>query len=121
FAEVVLPEGVKAEGFGLHPALLDAALHAIGLADGEAEGLPFSWSGVRLYASGATALRVRLAPTDADGVALTVADGSGAPVATVDSLVVRPVSAEQFVGEGGQDDALFGIDWVPVSLAAGDD
>ncbi|WP_324611507.1 acyltransferase domain-containing protein, partial [Streptomyces sp. NRRL S-1521] len=31
FAEVVLPEGVKAEGFGLHPALLDAALHAIGL------------------------------------------------------------------------------------------
>ncbi|WP_159043824.1 hypothetical protein, partial [Streptomyces sp. NRRL S-1521] len=32
-----------------------------------------------------------------------------------------PVSAEQFVGEGGQDDALFGIDWVPVSLAAGDD
>ncbi|MGV2922434.1 acyltransferase domain-containing protein, partial [Streptomyces alfalfae] len=41
FAEVELPEGVKAEGFGLHPALLDAALHAIGLADGEAEGLPF--------------------------------------------------------------------------------
>ncbi|WP_344922680.1 polyketide synthase dehydratase domain-containing protein, partial [Plantactinospora mayteni] len=50
FAEVALPEGVKAEGFGLHPALLDAALHAVGLlpdADGTGR-LPFSWSGVRL-------------------------------------------------------------------------
>ncbi|WP_229890367.1 polyketide synthase dehydratase domain-containing protein, partial [Streptomyces griseomycini] len=38
FAEVALPEGVSAEGFGLHPALLDAALHAIGLA-GDADGV----------------------------------------------------------------------------------
>ncbi|WP_190087069.1 SpnB-like Rossmann fold domain-containing protein, partial [Streptomyces longisporoflavus] len=120
FAEVELPEGVKAGGFGLHPALLDAALHAVGSAGGEAEGLPFSWSGVRLHASGATALRVRLTPAGPDGVSLVVADGAGAPVATVDALVLRPVSSEQFAGEG-RGDALFGIDWVPVPLAAGDD
>ncbi|WP_229871975.1 type I polyketide synthase, partial [Streptomyces longisporoflavus] len=120
FAEVELPEGVKADGFGLHPALLDAALHAIGLTDSDADGLPFSWSGVRLHASGATALRVRLASTETDGVALTIADGSGAPVATVDSLVLRPLPSEQFAG-AGQEDALFGVDWVPVPLAAGDD
>ena len=34
FAEVVLPEEVVGSGFGVHPALLDAALHAVGLVDG---------------------------------------------------------------------------------------
>ncbi|MEV6005152.1 acyltransferase domain-containing protein, partial [Streptomyces griseomycini] len=44
FAEVVLPDGVDAGGFGLHPALLDAALHAADLTGG-ADGtgrLPFA-------------------------------------------------------------------------------
>ncbi|GAA2525398.1 type I polyketide synthase [Winogradskya humida] len=121
YAEVALPEGVGAEGFGLHPALLDAALHAIGLI-GDAGGpgrLPFSWSGVRLYASGAELLRVRLTPSGEDRVALAVADGTGAPVATVDSLVLRPVSQEQLAGDG-TGDALFGLDWVPVALPGGD-
>ncbi|MGW6598922.1 SDR family NAD(P)-dependent oxidoreductase [Streptomyces sp. NPDC055036] len=121
FAEVALPEGVGAEGFGLHPALLDAALHAIGLAD-DADGvgrLPFAWSGVRLHASGAELLRVRLTPSGADRVALTVADGAGAPVATIDSLVIRPVSQEQ-LADDDLADALFGVDWVPVPLPDGD-
>ncbi|MEU5998102.1 type I polyketide synthase, partial [Streptomyces sp. NPDC047197] len=115
FAEVALPDGAKAEGFGLHPALLDAALHAIGLTDGDADLLPSSWSGVRLHASGAAALRVRLTPAGSDGLSLAVADGAGAPVATVDSLVLRPVALDQFAG-GGHDDALFGVDWVPVPV-----
>ncbi|MFE4368425.1 SDR family NAD(P)-dependent oxidoreductase [Streptomyces sp. NPDC056835] len=121
FAEVVLPDGVGVEGFGLHPALLDAALHAVGLAD-DADGngrLPYAWSGVRLHASGATVLRVRLAPAGADEVSLTVADGAGAPVATVDSLVLRPVSLDQ-LADGDRGNALFGIDWVPVPLSDGD-
>ncbi|WP_435865010.1 type I polyketide synthase [Streptomyces spectabilis] len=121
FAEVVLPEGVKAEGFGLHPALLDAALHAVGLM-GEAEGLgrlPFSWSGVRLHASGATVLRVRLSPTSVDGVSLAVADGTGAPVATVDSLALRPAVPDQ-IARDERNDALFGVDWVPMVLPGGD-
>nr|WP_309031639.1 SDR family NAD(P)-dependent oxidoreductase [Streptomyces alfalfae] len=119
FAEVALPDGVRVDGFALHPALLDAALHAIGLAGGEGDsgGLPFSWSGVRLHASGATALRVRLTPTGADGVALTVADGSGAPVATVDSLVLRPMTAKPSRQDG---DSLFGVDWVPAASASAD-
>ncbi|MFD7118772.1 type I polyketide synthase, partial [Streptomyces sp. NPDC059922] len=120
FAEVALPDGVGVDGFGLHPALLDAALHGVALMD-DADalgGLPFAWSGVRLHASGATVLRVRLSPAGADGVALAVADGAGAPVATIDSLVLRPVSPEQFTGDD-RDDALFGIDWVPVPLTDG--
>src|SRR5450755_2884083 len=70
FAEVALPAGAAAQaaGFGLHPALLDAALHAAGLTTetgGPAAGpgeilLPFAWTGVSLHAAGATELRVRL-------------------------------------------------------------
>ena len=71
FAEVALPEEAAADGgsFGLHPALLDAALHAAGAgrrcrrirAVGEVR-LPFAWTGVSLHAAGASALRVRLRP-----------------------------------------------------------
>ncbi|MBB4903772.1 polyketide synthase dehydratase domain-containing protein, partial [Streptomyces griseomycini] len=123
FAEVALPEGVDAGGFGLHPALLDAALHATGLVDGTdddagAPGLPFAWSGVRLHASGATTLRVRLSPAGADAVALTVADGSGAPVATVDALVVRAVSPDA-LGAARRLESLFRLDWVPAPASAG--
>ncbi|MFJ6181685.1 SDR family NAD(P)-dependent oxidoreductase [Streptomyces sp. NPDC092295] len=121
FAEVALPDGVGADGFGLHPALLDATLHAIGLmGDADAPGrLPFAWSGVRLHASGATVLRVRLSPAGADGVALAVADGTGAPVATIDSLVLRPAAPDQ-VAADDRGDALFGVDWTAVPLPDGD-
>ncbi|MFE6780564.1 SDR family NAD(P)-dependent oxidoreductase, partial [Streptomyces sp. NPDC057676] len=125
FAEVTLPEGVSAEGFGLHPALLDATLHAIGLAGGSGEnrseavaGLPFSWSGVRLYASGASALRVRLSPVASGGVSLVVADGAGAPVASIDSLVVREVS-EGSLGSVRRHESLFRLDWVPAPAPTG--
>ncbi|GAA3117239.1 hypothetical protein GCM10020254_75080 [Streptomyces goshikiensis] len=101
YAEVALPEGAEdqAARFGLHPALLDAALHAIGLdgigADDGQGRLPFAWSGVSLYAGGASALRVRLTRAGAEGVRLEIADASGAPVAAVESLGLRPVSAGQ--------------------------
>ena len=66
FAEVALPDGAAAvEGFGLHPVLLDAALHAAAAGIGEGSGqveLPFSWTGVCLHAAGAVMARVRLEP-----------------------------------------------------------
>ncbi|MGW0940570.1 type I polyketide synthase [Streptomyces sp. NPDC002666] len=124
YAEVALPEdaGTEAGRFGLHPALLDAAMHADlldeqGAADG-ATLLPFSWNGVTLHASGATALRVHLRRLRGDELsALRVADASGRPVATVESLVSLPVSAAQLDGSGGRWDALRRIDWKPLPLA----
>ncbi|MFI1770021.1 type I polyketide synthase, partial [Streptomyces sp. NPDC020800] len=118
FAEVVLPEGVKSEGFGLHPALLEAVLSATGLMDvaDTLDGLPFSWSGVRLHASGATVLRVRLSPAGSGEVALTIADGSGAPVAAADAVELRPVSV---VVPRLERESLFGVDWVSVSPVEG--
>ncbi|MFJ4888292.1 type I polyketide synthase, partial [Streptomyces sp. NPDC088731] len=123
FAEVALPEEQASVvgGFGLHPALLDAALHSIGLTSLVADGatrLPFAWSGVSLYAVGATALRVRIVPTGPDSFSVTAADPTGAPVAVVESLNVRAMSREQVIAAMGTApagigaDSLFGVEWV---------
>ncbi|MER8069432.1 type I polyketide synthase [Streptomyces sp. NPDC094034] len=127
FAEVSLP--VSAEGdaaaFGLHPALLDASLHASLLAGevdgaGAGGGLPFSWEGVSLHATGASALRVRLAPVGKDAMSVVAADVFGQPVVSVDSLLVRAVSSEQLNGPAGAGgDSLFGVEWTPVTAVAG--
>ncbi|MFI6449508.1 SDR family NAD(P)-dependent oxidoreductase, partial [Kitasatospora sp. NPDC050543] len=123
FAEVVLPEEVRAQAglFGLHPALLDASLHSVALggllADTGQGRLPFAWSGVSLHAAGADELRVRVAATGPDSVSLAVADASGAPVATVESLVLRAFSPEQLAATGGHE-SLFHPEWTPVTLPA---
>ncbi|MGH3238872.1 MAG: beta-ketoacyl synthase N-terminal-like domain-containing protein, partial [Spirillospora sp.] len=122
FAEVALPEEVRAEagGFGVHPALLDAAMHVMLLRDGDGDDdgeavLPFEWSGVRLRASGASSVRVRVTPAGDGGVAMMLADESGRVVLSVDALVTRAVSAEQLgSADGGPgNDALFQVTWTP--------
>ncbi|QWF78553.1 3-ketoacyl-CoA thiolase [Amycolatopsis sp. CA-230715] len=120
FADVALPEGSTGE-FGLHPVLLDSALHAAELnpatGDCAAARLPFSWTGISLHAAGATALRVRLAPAGRDALAVTVADTSGRPVASVDALTLREVSASQL--RPARHESLFRLDWT--SLVTGAD
>jgi acyl transferase domain-containing protein len=117
YAEVVLPEAIAggAAGFGLHPALLSTALHTVWLADpaGDLDGarLPTAWSGVSLYAVGASVLRVRLRQSPSGAVSLVAADPTGAPVVSVESLVLRPVAAP--TGSAPKD-SLFSIEWVPV-------
>ena len=119
FAEVVLPEGVGVAGFGLHPALLDAALHAGWfLEPGTDGGVPFAWEGVSLHASGATSLRVRLGRTGVDALSIDVVDTAGAPVVAVDRLAVRALSVGQAVPEVGQD-SLFELGWVSLGVVAG--
>ena len=118
FAEVTLPEAAgDAEPFGVHPALLDAALHVAGLAkggSGDGTGLPFAWSGVSLYAAGARRVRVRLWRTG-DAYSVQVADATGAPVATVESLIVRPMREGQLTARPDTD-ALFTTTWTPVDV-----
>ncbi|WP_018568368.1 type I polyketide synthase [Streptomyces sp. PsTaAH-124] len=114
YAEVALAEQTSADRFGLHPALLDSALHAVALTDavGDEAALPFAWSGVRLHATGARTLRVRLTPVRAGEVALTAVDASGAPVVSVDSLVLRPVAGAP---APRRVDSLYRIDWRPAA------
>ncbi len=126
YAEVTLPQEQRAQAAHctIHPALLDAALHAVGLTRTAAAGsdggtnasapvLPFSWESVTLHAVGATSLRVRLTPTGTDTLALTIADGTGAPVARAESLALRAISSGQLTAARSTlSDALFQIDWV---------
>ncbi|WP_344820574.1 type I polyketide synthase, partial [Actinoplanes cyaneus] len=118
FAEVEIDEPIS--GYGLHPALFDAALHAIGAGGAlPSEGgirLPFGFTGVHPApgrpAGTVTALRVAITPAAAtDTVRIVLADRDGAPVATVESLALRPVAPAQL--GGAADRLLYGIDWVP--------
>ncbi|WP_443056159.1 SDR family NAD(P)-dependent oxidoreductase, partial [Streptomyces sp. IBSBF 3136] len=124
YAEVELPEGGDGTAYGLHPALLDAAMHADQLGEGGAvEGetlLPFSWSGVTLHATGATALRVHLERLRGDEVcAMRLADPTGRPVATVEQMTVRPVSAEQLTQGARHGGELLRLDWTAVPVPDG--
>ncbi|MFD6556245.1 SDR family NAD(P)-dependent oxidoreductase, partial [Streptomyces sp. NPDC058398] len=126
FAEVELPDESAAEAaeFALHPALLDAALHALAagglVALDEGPVLPFAWSGVAVQAAGAAMARVKLSRTATGSVTLAVADGTGDPVASVASLSLRAVSAEQSRGAGGGDQ-LFALEWTPFTLPSATD
>ncbi|MCZ1017742.1 type I polyketide synthase [Streptomyces noursei] len=121
FAEVALPQANQADAarFGLHPALLDAALHAVRLGDffagSDGARLPFAWRDVCLHAAGSGAVRVRIAPAGRDAVSLTVSDQLGRSIASVESLALRPVSAEQLrAADAATRDALFRVDWTTV-------
>ncbi|WP_189959863.1 type I polyketide synthase, partial [Streptomyces alanosinicus] len=137
YAEVRLPVDQHSEAgrHGLHPALLDATLHAWLAAgrtasdrpgdSGDSAGvrLPFSWSGASLAAVGASAVRVRLSPVDEDTLTLTIADAEGRAVAHVDALTLREVSRDALAPAGGDPagarDALFRVDWRALPAPSG--
>ncbi|WP_055480220.1 type I polyketide synthase [Sphaerimonospora mesophila] len=128
YAEVGAAEDaqVDAAPYGLHPALLDAALHAAGAAAPERTEevlLPFSWSGVRMHAAGAGTLRVRLRPAGPDALAVEAADETGAPVVSVASLALRPVAPSALTGSaltGGaaETGGLFRVEWHPAERSS---
>ena len=125
FASVSLPSGARAgaERFGLHPAVLDAALHVIGWSGllGDEPLLPFSWSQAELHATGAVSLRVHARLAGPGAVSLDVTDVTGAPVASVGALRLRPLPAprpEATQGPGARDASLLRVGWRPVTLPA---
>jgi polyketide synthase 7 len=124
FAEIAVPEvGAQDGGFGVHPVLLDAALHAIGAAAAQDQTvLPFLWQGVSLHASGASRARVRIAPAGAGSVSVELADGTGVPVLTVRSLAMRPVSAGQLraAAPAQRAEGLLDVTWSPIALGRGE-
>ncbi|WP_139830009.1 type I polyketide synthase, partial [Mycobacterium triplex] len=121
FAEVSAGEGVAMGGFGIHPVVLDAALHAWGIAEGgDSTMLPFSWQGVCLHAAGAARVRVRIAPAGAGAVSVDLADATGLPVLSVRELVVRPISigalSAALAAAAGGGGGLYEVAWSPVSV-----
>ncbi|TDE34841.1 type I polyketide synthase [Actinomadura sp. 6K520] len=123
FAEAALPGELRGDAarFAIHPVLLDAVLHArVGLdgpggPDGTAPRLPFAWNGVTLHATGATRLRARMS---ADG-GMTVTDGTGSPMATVDALALRAPARPTAAPARVVRDSLFHVEWRPMPEAPG--
>ncbi|HET9172179.1 MAG TPA: SDR family NAD(P)-dependent oxidoreductase [Actinospica sp.] len=121
YAEVVLPEqkartADSAAQYAIHPALLDAALHAAGhdaAADGEI-WMPYSWTDVELFATGATRLRVRLSPTAGDHrVTLDAADHTGRAVFH-GTLTLRPMPR---TAVSADPQSLYHLEWSPIEPA----
>ncbi|MEV5955789.1 type I polyketide synthase [Streptomyces sp. NPDC051987] len=114
FAELTVPDDGAAD-YGIHPALLDTSFHAAMFAARRDEAdlpllLPFAWNGVTLHAAGAAHVRVRIFPVGEGTTAAQLADGTGAPVATVRSLVARPVTPEQIEAPRAAD-SLYRLVW----------
>ncbi|MEW2087492.1 SDR family NAD(P)-dependent oxidoreductase [Streptomyces sp. NPDC005283] len=115
---VRLPEGLTVDDFGIHPALLDAALHTLVAVQDEAgtDGrilLPFEWTGVELHAAASTELRVQITPDDGSGLRITVADPAGQPVARA-GLQLREASVEQ-IRANSLTDHLYHVEFRPVA------
>nr|WP_243713422.1 SDR family NAD(P)-dependent oxidoreductase [Actinomadura sp. 6K520] len=114
YADIVLPDDTDTTGYGIHPALLDAALHPLGLSQttGDPIKLPFAWQNVSLHATRPTTLRVRLQPTADDQVRITATDAEGAPVLSVGALNVRPIAPERLRSAGrAHRESMFELNW----------
>ncbi len=147
YAEVALDEesAAQAGSYGVHPALLDSALHASALmllndasgadadlaqpssaGSGAGIRLPFAWSSVRLNAAGASRLRICLAPamsangSSAEGaLSLVAVDETGELVVSVGSLATREVAPAQFAHRPAPRESLFRVEWAPVANGTG--
>ncbi|MEU5164625.1 KR domain-containing protein, partial [Streptomyces sp. NPDC020875] len=123
----------EAVRYGLHPALLAAALPARRTAGRPGTvAVPAHWRGVRLHAGGAASVRVATAEvppapgTDEPAVALTLADEHGEPVLTADAVTFRELS-EDALGPGTSRNGiapgteLHTLEWIPVGTVPGDE
>ncbi|MFF5011443.1 SDR family NAD(P)-dependent oxidoreductase [Streptomyces phaeochromogenes] len=110
----------RADGYGLHPLLLDAALAESRNLLEEADGQtwePHVWRGVTLFADGATDLRVRAVHGGPQTMSLLLADATGAPVAVAEAVEWKPVTAARPADAAGS--ALHRVEWRQLPTAAG--
>ncbi|MEV6341168.1 SDR family NAD(P)-dependent oxidoreductase [Nocardia vinacea] len=126
FAEVSLDDSVSgsAAAFGIHPALLDACLHAAidGLDNDlspEQLPLPFSFTGVRLWRSGVAAMRARVSRDAGGQVSIAAVDETGAVVLTIDAVAARPIDAAALHAVAAvRRSAPLSLRWIPSELPA---
>ncbi|WP_224770470.1 SDR family NAD(P)-dependent oxidoreductase [Mycobacterium simulans] len=123
YAEVALPADTDITDYGIHPALLDAALHPLAAAFDQTEPssdphtprIPFAFTGVTLHAIQATRLHVQLTSTGADTFTLRATDPTGAPVITIDTLTLRARPDHiRPAAPAALRDSLFHLHWPPL-------
>ena len=120
YAEATLPDGTDPAGYPIHPALLDAALHAAAL-DAPADApvqLPFSFTGLDIHPATApvTILRARLTTSPDGTLTLHAATPDGNPAAAITALATRPVTATQLAGPTRA--SLHELSWVTIPASA---
>ncbi|PWV75058.1 acyl transferase domain-containing protein [Nocardia neocaledoniensis] len=123
FAEIAADAetGVRAVGFGIHPALLDATLQT-GLLAGVQEippgqvVLPFAWQSVALFTAEAAVLRARLT-VRGSSVSVSMTDEHGQPVLTGE-MTTRPVPLAQLAATAaGAAAPVLELVWSPDSAS----
>ncbi|MET8977518.1 type I polyketide synthase [Streptomyces sp. NPDC004539] len=135
--EVRLPDGLLGEAgeYGLHPALLDAAVSGLARTErgaaaqagdragaedkvGAGTALATRWRAVRLHSTGATALTVRADRVDDDGFRLVLTDADGKAVLSAASIGFTEVPDDRFAAATGPGprDALFHLVHHPTEL-----
>ncbi|MGW3208921.1 SDR family NAD(P)-dependent oxidoreductase [Streptomyces sp. NPDC001135] len=124
YGEAVLPvtERNRADRYGLHPVLLNAAL---GMSASDRAGdpgevlMPCAWSGMSVHTPGSGAVRIRIRPTGDDAVTIELSDTDGSPVASVASVRTRTMSAQQVLASRvAHQDWMFEVDWVEYTTAS---
>ncbi|MEU5163899.1 type I polyketide synthase [Streptomyces sp. NPDC020875] len=109
-----------ADGYALHPALLDSVLHAVAAGgiigmDGDRGRMPFSWSGVEMTGRCGPTVRARITPVGEETVSLTLTDEAGHETARIAALTLRPAGAGEVpAGPGHHGRSLFDISWRPL-------
>ncbi|MFH9878738.1 SDR family NAD(P)-dependent oxidoreductase, partial [Streptomyces olivaceus] len=127
YAEVTLPEQHPTDTYGIHPALLDAALQTSTLCPGQHTDthqtkLPFAWNHITLHTTGATTLRVHATPHGTDTVSLSLADTTGTPVAHIGRMTLRPLTTQHLnTPHTPHHDSLYRTEWLPVADADAED
>ena len=122
FAESRLPAEIApdAKQYGLHPALTDAALHGCLAAMASKNALnkeavlPFTWTGVGLYAVGVAAIRARIKTTGDAEFSVDLADEAGNPVGRIATLAFRPAGSLL----QGTAQALSAVRWTSLAPSA---
>jgi acyl transferase domain-containing protein/acyl carrier protein len=123
YAEVVLPEGADRGGFCIHPALLDAAVHAGGmipdglLTRGGELHVPHSWSTVASHATDSGTVRVRITRAAENDARIAVFGLDNRLIMTIGSLVFRPLKSDVLASMASADDCRYTLRWVPAGRA----
>ncbi|MBL1101987.1 type I polyketide synthase [Streptomyces coffeae] len=118
YAELALPDGTEPGGFAIHPALLESALHTAPRPAADKAPSVVSWSGVRLAGAPVSRARARIVPVGEGTLRLDLFDAEGALVAHIDRIVVRAADPARFGELRRGQNALFRLDWIPVTAGA---
>ncbi|HEX4306156.1 MAG TPA: SDR family NAD(P)-dependent oxidoreductase [Solirubrobacterales bacterium] len=120
FGEVAAGELADADRYAVHPALLDSVMQ-VGMLEQDGGGglprVPFSWRGAELHRGGAAGLRARLRPGEGEEISVAIADETGAPLLTLDSVALREVDPAALRIPSAPR-SLFELDWTGVPAAA---